>query len=652
MSRLRGSLPDTHLSRSRAGYVARVALLSAFFIGVGGSDCWGWVAGQTTPDAGPSSSLSSDTHEPSKALRGRRTPKAASTIPAGTAKYLITGRVVNAVSGSPVANCHLSASPTSDRRTDRRFESRNVQEFTAAADADGRFEIAIPSPGGWSLTATARGYRTQALDEHDGYSTAVVLSEADPTFALTFPLTPAAAIEGFVLDDGGEAVRNGQVTLTFLPSATPEEAHPRGQVRDHQRTDDRGYYKFQGIAAGNYEVSVHADPWYATAARRSGMMTFDAVTGRAATASGNEPPDPLDVVYPTVWYPGVIDHSAATPIAMHGGETREADFRMLPVPGFHLKIPAGPPSANQGGQPEGISSPRISASVSELLPDGSEAGVRTQMRTDANGDTDIEGLKPGSYIVRLQGQGSDGSSASTLVQIGPNSARTVDLSQGTPGTTVTVRTDPYVDVERLQIRFRNVESGNTNYAEFENGHGRRAMRQHDQASESSPAAERKEGSRDLKVTLQPGRYEVFLSGVADLHLVSISATEAAAAGRVVTIAEGSPVLTLHVAAGRGKLKGTVSSGNSPDAGAMVLVVPATLGSPSGLNVPRRDQSNSDGSFEISGILPGAYILVAIDRGWALNWTDPEVLKRFLQQGTPLEIKPSSDLNVTVKAQSP
>jgi hypothetical protein len=33
---------------------------------------------------------------------------------------------------------------------------------------------------------------------------------------------------------------------------------------------------------------------------------------------------------------------------------------------------------------------------------------------------------------------------------------------------------------------------------------------------------------------------------------------------------------------------------------------------------RRYQSNTDGSFNLDAILPGAYILVPIDHGWTIN----------------------------------
>ena len=85
----------------------------------------------------------------------------------------------------------------------------------------------MPSAGGWSLSVQGHGYRTQTFEEHNGFSTAIILSEANPTHEVLFLLAPAATIEGYVLDEAGEAVRNAQVTLGLIPPATPEDQHPR-----------------------------------------------------------------------------------------------------------------------------------------------------------------------------------------------------------------------------------------------------------------------------------------------------------------------------------------------------------------------------------------------------------------------------------------
>ena len=464
------------------------------------------------------------------------------------------------------------------------------------------------------------------------------LTEANPTYEMTFPLAPAGAIEGYVVDEAGEPVRNAQLTVSMVPPSTPDEQHPRPRVRGSQRTDDRGYFKFSGLLAGNYDLRLQAQPWYATSAGRGGQFFIDAPPegiGSGAGANANSSAsDPLDVVYPVVWYPGVTDYAAATPIALRKGETREADFRLSPIPGFHLRV------ANQATHVEtddGRLVPggfRNSGYLSQIFPDGSEGPVTTSARTDAAGNTEFAGLAPGTYTMHRNGDPRGGGESGLTVQISANSARTIDASQVESAVTSTINIDEAADTNSLQIRFRELDTGRTTSVE----------RPREPGSAESMTAR--------KVNLQPGRYEISLSGIGDLHLASIEAKGATAIGRTVTITGGSPILTLHIASGRANVTGFVQSQDKPVRGAMVLLVPATLGDPSGLEIMRRDQSNTDGSFDITNVLPGKYILVAIDHGWEINWSDPATLRHYLMEGLPLDLATSGDRKETIQAQAP
>ncbi len=591
---------------------------------------------------------------PAKRARGA----AAKTGGDEPSPYRITGRVVNSLTHSPVARAEITVSPMGQRRGNGRFAGRaGGQTAEAVADAEGRFTVEVPSAGGWSLSASAHGYHSQAYEEHDGYSTAIILTEANPVHGVTFQLTPAGAIEGYVLDEAGEAVRNAQLTLSLVPPATPDDQHPRAQARGSQRTDDRGYYNFSGLLAGSYDVRVQASPWYATngAGGRfgggiggiaGGFSSIGLVGSNGGAASSA--PDPLDVVYPVVWYPGVTDYAQATPIPLRGGETREADFRLSPIPGFHLRL-AGAPQAQPEAVPSAGAVIRSNAYLTEVLPDGTESPVRMPMSLEPNGGIEFSGLAPGSYIVHQQGEGGSPASTAT-VRIADNSARTVDASQASEGVPVTVKVDPEADRPSLQISFRDVETGLVSFVRGRREFGAQGVRRGRGGSDEAAAKEA--DAPDRTISLQPGRYEVVMNGIGDLHLASIEAKGAAATGRTVTITGGAPVLTLHVASGRANLTGFVESHGKPVEGAMVLLVPATLGDPAGLDVTRRDQSNSDGSFDITNVLPGDYILVAIDHGWDVNWNDPATLRRFLMQGVPLDLTTPGDRKQTVEAQQP
>lgn len=593
--------------------------------------------------------------QPRRAQSRQPAQTASSSLPANQAPspFHITGVVVDSVSKSPIPNAELSAVPMQRARGNRRGGRRpDNTAATTMTDTTGRFDLPVPAEGPWSLTASARGYRLQAFEEHDSYSSAVVLTAAAPKFDLIFRLPPASSIEGYVLDEAGEAVRDGQVFLSYLPPATPDNPHPRPQNRGRERTDDRGYYKFTGNAPGNYQVSVKAQPWYATSASHSARLASLDSSDSASTV-----PDPLDVVYSTVWYPGVTDPSLATAISLKSGETREADFRLLPVPGYHLRVspqPTEDPSRRTADGSESnilIQGRRSVPYISHLLSDGTEDVQPSPTRIDSQGNTDIAGLAPGTYLVHRQGSNSD-PQALTTIQIGSNSPRVLDLSQGVAATTVSLKIDPSADTDSLQIRFRNMDTEQVSFAD--RGHEfdpRFQRRQGQPQNEPAPSITSTESS-ERTVSLLPGRYEVILNGIGDQHLAGIEASGATATGRIITIGGGSPKLTLHVASGHATVTGTVRLHGHTDMGAMVLLIPATFGDPSGIDIPRRDQSNTDGSFELGDVLPGAYILVAINHGWEVNWSDPATLRRFLLHGIPLDLRPSTDLRETIEAQSP
>ena len=119
-----------------------------------------------------------------------------------------------------------------------------------------------------------------------------------------------------------------------------------------------------------------------------------------------------------------------------------------------------------------------------------------------------------------------------------------------------------------------------------------------------------------------------------------------------TVGAGESTLTVHVGSGRANLSGLATLEEKPLPGAMVLLVPITIEDPNSIPFLVQDQTNTDGSFEMANVIPGQYILVAIDHGWGINWGDPSTLRRYLMQGVPVELKSSAIVKQNVAAQAP
>lgn len=144
---------------------------------------------------------------------------AASAEPSSPSPYRITGVVLNSITGNPIARCHLEISLTGRNQGPmRRASAGNGFD----ADEHGRFSIPVTSAGAWRLTASAPGYVTQAFNEHNNYSSAIVLSASAPTYDLQFRLPPQGRISGSVLDEAGESVRNANVQLMTEVPPTPD----------------------------------------------------------------------------------------------------------------------------------------------------------------------------------------------------------------------------------------------------------------------------------------------------------------------------------------------------------------------------------------------------------------------------------------------
>lgn len=536
--------------------------------------------------------------------------------------FSITGTLVNSTNGAQVQHGSLTATFVPRGNAASRQSPAPIGPIDA--DDHGRFSISLPSAGMWRLVASARGYVTQAYDEHESFSSGIVLTAASPTLDLRFQIAPEAVITGSVLDEAGEPVRNASVSLFVVQPPRPD-AVPPPRARARTSTDDRGVYEFDDLLPGDYQINVQAQVWYAMAAQQRGFNT------------ANQPPlDPsLDVAYPLTWYPGTDDSAQAETISLGAGDNRQADFQLLPIPSVHLRIL---PDAVTAGDRRMQAYPMI-----EKLSAGGRLGYTPfSAHIDPQGGIDVGGLAPGRYEVRLQGRGQEVKPA--LIDLTAGAAQTLDMSAVSNMASVSIRIDGIAEAEANSVRVSLIDPGS----------GRNAARDSAGGYFLRGALLRRGGAEGANRTVEvpPGRYEVVLMGKPNLYLTGITAQSAEAVGRFVTVPSGSSTLNLHVADGRASVTGIASRGGKPSVGAMVLLVPATLGRPEGLNIIRRDQTNTDGSFDLNDVLPGQYILIAIDQGWQVNWKDPSTLNGYMLHGVPVELHSAASVKEEIEAQAP
>jgi len=146
----------------------------------------------------------------------------------------------------------------------------------------------------------------------------------------------------------------------------------------------------------------------------------------------------------------------------------------------------------------------------------------------------------------------------------------------------------------------------------------------------------------------PGSYDIAVEAQ-ELLLRSVTATGAKVTGQTLDIkGPGAINLSLVLTQGAGEVNGIALRDDKPLSGAMILLVPNDPAHNPSLF--RRDQSDSDGTFTLSSVLPGKYTAIAIKDGWELDYRNPDVLKSYLAQGTPVQVEAKKKYEVKAKVQ--
>ena len=161
---------------------------------------------------------------------------------------------------------------------------------------------------------------------------------------------------------------------------------------------------------------------------------------------------------------------------------------------------------------------------------------------------------------------------------------------------------------------------------------------------SYPAMLDKAGEFNVKVP--PGDYEI-LGQIPQMYLARVTTQDGEVKNRVLTVKAGSaPKLELLASKGFGQVEGVARRGDQPASGVMVLLAPDD-----NPFLFRRDQSDSDGTFNLGNVVPGHYRLLAVERGWELEWANRDVLHAFLKKSVPVEVRANDKLTRTVEVQS-
>jgi 5-hydroxyisourate hydrolase-like protein (transthyretin family) len=538
--------------------------------------------------------------------------KPPATPPPRSASFRISGTAVSLVDGQPLGAVEVAIASTEQRQQTQRV----------VTGSDGRFRFDDLAPGKYSLAGHRTGFAAQFYQQHDEFSTAIAVGPGLASENLVFTLTPDASVSGLVLDEENEPVRGGQVML-FLRSA--------GTVHLQTETtlDEQGRYHFGHLRPGTYFVAIVAQPWYAQdrlVISQPGSLSVEGTSSATQVIAqpSDQPetttPSPLDVTYPATYYPAATESENAAPIALRPGERVVADVNLRAVPAIRLRIRSA--TSNAERPLAGVVQQRI---FDFVVP------VQQRSQQSTPGALTITGVPPGHLVLGIRSfNGKDWTSLDKEVDVSADTD--IDASEDNAGF-ITIK-----GVIRLPATSPVPASAFVRFTSPESG-------------ESFGVQASDKGTFEVQQSLTgSSNFNVAVLNVPDVVVQRVSATGATVTGHTVSLPHNGTVqLTITMAQGLSRIDGTVLRDDKPVSETMVILVPRHPEDEPSLI--RRDQSDSDGTFSLYQILPGRYTLVAIEKGWELDWHNPNVLKPFLERGEVVEVAPNKTYKVSLKLQS-
>ena len=506
-----------------------------------------------------------------------------------SAKCSLSGTVVNSVTGELL------------NKVDLRLEPLNRQATPVAvttSDGDGRFALVDLNPGDYRLIGNRSGYfeMSYGARRSDGDGTVVRLESGQSLNGLKFKLTPSAVVSGTILDSDGEPIEGAHVTLANF---TRRYGRPRVEGSDSTDTDDRGEYRFRGLAAGKYYIGVEP--------KSHGWDRVD----HSATAALSETSVPT-------FYPGVSDIEAAVPIEVSTGRR---------VTGIDVTLLRSRVFRVSGRLVNAPTTGRLMV----VLFDPKNAGMRDyNIRTstrDAAGDFEFRGVPPGSYELNVRDQ-SLGGRISVVVGASDLADIRVPLSPG------------------AEIRFRIITEG----ADKPNVSGLNFFLTTD--GRSGFGLSPQEADRLTARNVPPDHYDLKLG-----RLPREAYVKAARAGETDVLTDGLTVtgagtiyITVAVAFDGGAVKGVVRDMNQqPVSGATILLAPDRRSRADLFESPTSDQN---GYYELTAIAPGSYKLFTWEDVAPKAWEDPDFLKDYEKLGEKATLEPNArasvDLHIPIR----
>jgi Carboxypeptidase regulatory-like domain len=501
------------------------------------------------------------------------------------ASFSLSGSVVDSVTGESIGHALVRIAGSSQR--------------SAMADGEGHFQFDGLPPGRVSAIAQKPGY----FSPTDLRASANRFVTVGPTTeSLVLKLTPQSLIMGRVTDAAGQPIERVPVRLT---AKALREGRKHWESQGQQQTDEDGRYRFANLMPGTYYIA--AGP---------GRDEVRIPTGAEKPKTG----------YPSIYYPGVPDLASAAPIQLAAGQHAQADFSMNAGPVYHV---SGVVSGY--GPQQGVGFQFLNGSGDDLsLP------IRFDME---NGRFDVDGVPPGSYVVKATSQ------------TGPDQSVRGDAHVDVAGNVENLHLilGPAISIP-VVVRMESRLSSNQGDADDGVQGMTVAVRliSTDPATQESYSTTVRGSAGSYSLVLQnvePGKYSVDLIPHGMWYVQSAQYGQTNLLSDDLNIASAGHSLPMEIVLrdDGASVSGTVGTPDGPPAEATVVLVPEAASKISAKVAYAFGQNG----FSFNGLAPGEYLVYAFDYAEGIEYSNRDVLQAYASQSAHVTLSANQKTQVTL-----
>ena len=478
----------------------------------------------------------------------------------------------------------------------------------ATTDPDGRYEFRDLPAGRFNLSASKGSYVGISWGQQQPNEPGKPLEVLNGQIIerVDFTLPRGGVITGRIVDEFGEPMSGIQVAAL------------RSQVMNGQRrmlpagrfasTNDLGEFRMFGIMPGQYYVQA---TW-----RRMGP---------------NDPNSPDRTGYPVTFFPGTADAGRAQRITIGAGQQiSDVAMTMMPIRTARVEGTV----VDSSGQPMA----GLMLSAMQVSPEsGPTFGAFSAVRPD--GGFTFASLVPGEYTLRAPPRPGEKESVTMKISVGSEDIKDLRLVAAAPST-ITGRV--VVDPAEVQSLPSALMIAATSMDPATQSFGTQPSRVADDLS--------------FELTAMPGISRIVIMNMPPawtVRSVRINSIDVIDDGIEVKPMESVSGVEVELTTRVTSMSGLVTDARGdPARDCTVVFFPAdsrrwTPGSRY-LRTARPDQ---DGRFKISGLPPGEYNVIALDRVDPGQNTDPEFLERVRNRASTFSVLDGETRSVDLKLSS-